>query len=96
MLYIFRLIGFALQARGKFGLRTRTVVVHEATFIEEAERQLLGGALLEWQKKAETTVAAAALDVSIAERRLLHTASKCALFAFAAPPDKLSELSFAC
>lgn len=64
------------QARGKFGLRTRQVAIMEASFIEEAERQLLGGALAEWQRKAEGDVGAAALDSRIAERRLLHASAR--------------------
>ena len=64
------------QARGKFGLRTRTVRVHEATFIPEAEQQLLSTALSQWQRKAEADVAASALDVNIAGQRLLHFAAR--------------------
>ena len=76
MLPVFRLFLVVLQARGKFGLRTRQVVVTEPSFIDEAERQLLGGALAEWQRKAESDVGAAALDARIAERRLLHAAAR--------------------
>ncbi len=65
------------QARGKFGLRTKSVLVHETTFLEEAERKVLSVALLQWQKKAESDVAAAALGVGIAETRLLHASSRC-------------------
>lgn len=65
-----------LQARRKFGLRTRQVIMEEASFIDEAERQLLGGALAEWQRKAEGDVGAAALDARIAERRLLHASAQ--------------------
>lgn len=66
-----------IQARGKFGLRTKSVLVHEATFLEEAERKVLSVALLQWQRKAESDVAAAALGVGIAETRLLHASSRC-------------------
>jgi len=64
------------QARGKFGLRTRQVTLETASFIEEAEQQLLGAALAEWQRKAEGDVGAAALDARIAERRLLHASAR--------------------
>lgn len=50
--------------------------MEEASFIDEAERQLLGGALAEWQRKAEGDVGAAALDARIAERRLLHASAQ--------------------
>lgn len=72
-------MGHALQARGKFGLRTRTVRVHEAAFIPEAEQQLLSTALGAWQRKAEGGVAASALEVGVAGWRLLHRASRRAL-----------------
>ena len=65
------------QARGKFGLRTKSILVHEATFLEEAERKVLSVALSQWQRKAESNVAAAALGVGIAETRLLHASSRC-------------------
>ena len=68
-----------MQARGKFGLRTRQAVVTEPSFVDEAERQLLGGALADWQRKAESDVGAAALNTRIAERRLLHAAARLAL-----------------
>lgn len=64
------------QARGKFGLRTKSVHVHEKTFLEEAERKVLSGALSQWQRKAEGDAAAAALGVGIAEARLLHASSR--------------------
>ena len=51
----------------------------EPSFIDEAERQLLGGALADWQRKAESDVGAAALNTCIAERRLLHAAARSAL-----------------
>ena len=53
--------------------------MHEATFIPEAEQQLLSTALAAWQRAAEGPVAASALDVSVARRRLLHAASRRAL-----------------
>lgn len=65
-----------MQARGKFGLRTRQVTVEAASFVVEAEQQLLGGALAEWQRKAEGDVGAAALDARMAERRLLHASAR--------------------
>lgn len=65
------------QARGKFGLRTKSILVHEATFLEEAERKVLSVALSQWQRKAESNVAAAALGVGIAETRVLHASSRC-------------------
>ena len=71
-----RMWGCWRQARGKFGLRTRAVRVHEATFIPEAEQQLLSTALAAWQRAAEGPVAASALGVSVARRRLLHAASR--------------------
>ena len=49
---------------------------HEATFIPEAEQQLLSSALAAWQRKAEGPVAASALEVGIAGWRLLHRASR--------------------
>ena len=79
-----------VQARGKFGLRTRQVVVTEPSFIDEAERQLLGGALADWQRKAESDVGAAALDTHIAERRLLHAAARLALADLQASPTESS------
>ena len=69
-------VSFSWQARGKFGLRTKSVHVHERTFLEEAERKVLSGALSQWQKKAESDAAAAALEVGIAEARLLHASSR--------------------
>jgi hypothetical protein len=65
-----------VQARGKFGLRTRALRLHEPTFIPEAEQQLLSSALTAWQRKAEAGVAAAALEVGVARWRLLHHASR--------------------
>ncbi len=50
--------------------------VHEKTFLEEAERKVLSGALSQWQRKAEGDVAAAALGVGISEARLLHASSR--------------------
>lgn len=79
MLLSSQLLLVDVQARGKFGLRTRQVIVTEPSFIDEAERQLLGGALADWQRKAESDVGAAALDTCIAERRLLHAAARLAL-----------------
>ena len=66
----------SLQARGKFGLRTRQVTLEAASFVVEAEQQLLGGALAEWQRKAEGDVGAAALNARVAERRLLHASAR--------------------
>ena len=47
-----------------------------ASFVVEAEQQLLGGALAEWQRKAAGDVGASALDARIAERRLLHASAQ--------------------
>ena len=81
-----------LQARGKFGLRTRAVRVHEATFIPEAEQQLLSTALAQRQRKAEAGVAAAALEVGVARWCLLHHASRRAMAAHACPGLKMRLL----
>lgn len=74
-----RAIEVLLQVKGKFGLRNRAVQVHEASFIAEAETELLGGALAQWTATAEGAVAAAALEVRIAERRLQYGAARYAL-----------------
>ncbi|KAK9806258.1 hypothetical protein WJX72_007513 [[Myrmecia] bisecta] len=62
----------SVQVRSKLMFK-RTVKVLDATFIEEAEQQLLGAALDKWQSAAEGAVAATALQMRIAERCLLHT-----------------------
>lgn len=51
-------------------------MVHEATFLEEAERKVLSTQLAVWQQKAEREVAAAGLEVGIATQRLLHASSR--------------------
>lgn len=47
------------------------MVVQEPVFSEDAERHGLGAALAQWQEAAEGAVAAAALDVKVAEQRAL-------------------------
>lgn len=55
------------------------VVVQEAVFSEDAERHRLGAALAQWQEAAEGAVAAAALDVKVAEQRALLGVMRCGL-----------------
>ena len=56
--------------------RTKTVVVQEAVFNSMAEAHRLGGALEQWQRAAEGAVAAAAVDMRVAELRLAHATSR--------------------
>lgn len=60
--------------KGPFGQR-RPVHRLEAELIQEAEADLLGGTLAQWQASAEA-VAAAALDARLAEHRLLLAAHR--------------------
>ena len=46
-------------------------------FIAEAEQQLLGAALKQWQSSAEGVVASSILEVKLAEQRLLQAVYKC-------------------
>jgi len=57
-----------------FGQR-RPARRREAALIQEAEAGLLGGALVQWQVSAEA-VAASAVEVHLAERRLLLAAAR--------------------
>ena len=52
------------------------MTLEAASFVVEAEQQLLGGALAEWQRKVEEDVGAAALNARVAERRLLHASAR--------------------
>lgn len=52
--------------------RSRQVQVHIPEFVPEAEQQLLGAALKQWQNSAEGAVASSILDVKVAEQRLGH------------------------
>jgi hypothetical protein len=62
--------------KGKLRIVRRTLALHEARFVDEAETQLLGAALDQWRRAAEGVVASAALDVHVAERRLLHAVGR--------------------
>ena len=63
-----------LQVKSKLlvSFRTRHVKVVVPEFISEAEQQLLGAALKQWQSSAEGVVASSILEVKVAEQRLLH------------------------
>ena len=63
-----------LQVKSKLlvSFRTRQVKVIVPDFIAEAEQQLLGGALKQWQSSAEGVVASSILEVKVAEQRLLY------------------------
>ncbi|KAL0036203.1 hypothetical protein WJX79_007899 [Trebouxia sp. C0005] len=64
-----------VQVKSKLlvSFRTRHVKVVIPEFISEAEQQLLGAALKQWQSSAEGVVASSILEVKVAEQRLLHT-----------------------
>ncbi|DBA95921.1 TPA: hypothetical protein ACH3X1_001448 [Trebouxia sp. C0004] len=63
-----------VQVKSKLlvSFRTRHVKVIVPEFISEAEQQLLGAALKQWQSSAEGVVASSILEVKVAEQRLLH------------------------
>lgn len=63
-----------MQVKSKLlvSFRTRQVKVMVPDFIAEAEQQLLGSALKQWQGSAEGVVASSILEVKMAEQRLLH------------------------
>lgn len=63
-----------MQVKSKLlvSFRTRQVKVMLPDFIAEAEQQLLGSALKQWQGSAEGVVASSILEVQVAEQRLLH------------------------
>jgi hypothetical protein len=61
-----------VTVRSGMKLRSHTLMLHEAKFNVDAETQLLGAALHQWQQAAQGSVASAALNTRIAERRLLH------------------------
>ena len=61
------------QVGNKFLLQRRTVQVTEAALLEGLEEQQLESALSEWRKAAEGAVASTALELRIAERRLLRS-----------------------
>lgn len=66
--------GKLLQVKSKMlvSFRTRQVKVIVPDFIAEAEQQLLGAALKQWQGSAEGVVASSILEVKLAEQRVLH------------------------
>jgi len=68
-----------LQVKSKLlvSFRTRHVKVIVPEFISEAEQQLLGAALKQWQSSAEGVVASSILEVKVAEQRLLHAVYRC-------------------
>lgn len=68
-----------LQVRSKLlvSFRSRQVEVHVPEFVPEAEQQLLGAALKQWQNSAEGAVASSALDMQIAEQCLRQTTYRC-------------------
>jgi len=68
-----------LQVKSKLfvSFRTRHVKVIVPEFIAEAEQQLLGAALKQWQSSAEGVVASSILEVKVAEQRLLHAVYRC-------------------
>ena len=68
-----------LQVRSKLlvSFRTRQVKVMVADFIAEAEQQLLGAALNQWQTSAEGIVASSVIEVRVAEQRLSHVVYRC-------------------
>ncbi len=61
-----------VTVRGALKLRSHTLMLHEAKFNVDAETQLLGAALNQWQQAAQGRAASAALETRTAERRLLH------------------------
>lgn len=65
---------FTVQVKSKLlvSFRSRQVIVHVPEFVSEAEQQLLGAALKQWQTSAEGAVASSALDMQVAEQRLRH------------------------
>ena len=76
------IVGWAtVQVKNKFGLRTKTIQVLQANFIDEAESNLLGGALDQWKLGAEDLVAGGALRMRVAEHRVKH-----AIYGFVALP----------
>ncbi len=61
-----------VSVRGKLKINRRLMRHQQARFVDEAETQLLGAALGQWQSAAEGSVASGGLSVRVAERRLLH------------------------
>lgn len=66
-----------ITVRGALKLRSHQVTLHEARFNWDAETQELGAALQQWQAAAQGSVAAAALETRVAERRLIHQVFTC-------------------
>lgn len=66
-----------VTVRGALKLRSHQLTLHEARFNWDAETQQLGAALQQWQAAAQGSVAAAALEARVAERRLIHTVFTC-------------------
>ena len=66
-----------VSVRGALKLRSHQLTLHEARFNVDAETQQLGAALHQWQVAAQGTVAAAALESRVAERRLVHQVFRC-------------------
>ena len=60
--------------------RTRQVKVMVPDFIAEAEQQLLGAALKQWQTSAEGVVASSILEVKVAEQRVIHAVHRYSSF----------------
>jgi hypothetical protein len=56
--------------------RSKTVIMQEPIFVQEAEQHGLGDALQAWRLAAEGDVASAALMVKIAEERLSFFTAK--------------------
>ena len=61
-----------ITVRGTLLLRSHQLVLNEARFNADAETQMLGAALQQWQAAAQGSVATAALETQVAERRLIH------------------------
>ncbi|KAL4425738.1 hypothetical protein ABPG75_009754 [Micractinium tetrahymenae] len=60
----------SVQLRGGL-IRSKNVVLQEATFLPEIEQHELGGALDQWRDAVKSVAAAAALQVGVAEQHLL-------------------------
>ena len=68
-----------ITVRGPLKLRSHQLVLHEARFNADAETQMLGAALQQWQAAAQGSAATAALETHVAERRVIHAVYTCAL-----------------
>lgn len=65
---------FQVKSKLLVSFRSRQVEVFVPEFVPEAEQQLLGAALKQWQNSAEGAVASSALDMQVAEQHLRQTA----------------------